>query len=269
MQADAARHRRERLPPAYQPEPLHPWHRLVSRSVSFLVERRLASIASMIGPVDASTNDPDSTAAAVRRTMQMRGRRSGACFRSARGGCYHRGQRRASVSVGMKIHHRQGIGRQDRGHRPRPSLSPTGDFKQILRALGEHGVLCFPGQRLGDRRRSPASGACSATSRSTSPTSSTSPDFREVMVLSNMTQGRQAGRPRRCRPGLAHRHVLQPRTSRSPTCSTPSRCRVRDGRPLGDTQFRNMHAAYEDLPADIKRGSQGARPRTTSPSSGT
>ena len=27
----------------------------------------------------------------------------------------------------------------------------------------------------------------------------------------------------------------------------------RDGRPLGDTQFRNMHLAYEDLPADIKR----------------
>jgi taurine dioxygenase len=27
---------------------------------------------------------------------------------------------------------------------------------------------------------------------------------------------------------------------------------VRDGRPLGDTQFRNMHAAYEDLPEDIK-----------------
>jgi taurine dioxygenase len=28
---------------------------------------------------------------------------------------------------------------------------------------------------------------------------------------------------------------------------------VRGGRPLGDTQFRNMHAAYEDLPPDIKR----------------
>jgi alpha-ketoglutarate-dependent taurine dioxygenase len=28
---------------------------------------------------------------------------------------------------------------------------------------------------------------------------------------------------------------------------------LRDGRPLGDTQFRNMHAAYEDLPDDIKR----------------
>jgi taurine dioxygenase len=28
---------------------------------------------------------------------------------------------------------------------------------------------------------------------------------------------------------------------------------TRDGRPLGDTQFRNMHAAYEGLPADIRR----------------
>jgi taurine dioxygenase len=28
---------------------------------------------------------------------------------------------------------------------------------------------------------------------------------------------------------------------------------IRDGRPLGNTEFRNMHAAYEDLPADIKK----------------
>lgn len=27
----------------------------------------------------------------------------------------------------------------------------------------------------------------------------------------------------------------------------------RDGRPLGATEFSNMHAAYEDLPADVKR----------------
>ena len=32
---------------------------------------------------------------------------------------------------------------------------------------------------------------------------------------------------------------------------------MRDGRPLGDTQFRNMHAAYEDLPADIKTRLEG------------
>ena len=31
----------------------------------------------------------------------------------------------------------------------------------------------------------------------------------------------------------------------------------RDGRPLGDTQFRNMQAAYEDLPDDIKTRLEG------------
>ena len=39
-EADAARHRREGLPPAYSLDRLHPWHRLVSRSVRFLVEHR-------------------------------------------------------------------------------------------------------------------------------------------------------------------------------------------------------------------------------------
>jgi taurine dioxygenase len=32
---------------------------------------------------------------------------------------------------------------------------------------------------------------------------------------------------------------------------------ARDGRPLGDTQFRNMHAAYEDLPGEIKSRLEG------------
>ena len=32
---------------------------------------------------------------------------------------------------------------------------------------------------------------------------------------------------------------------------------MRDGRPLGDTQFRNMQLAYEDLPDDIKTRPDG------------
>jgi taurine dioxygenase len=32
---------------------------------------------------------------------------------------------------------------------------------------------------------------------------------------------------------------------------------ARDGRPLGDTQFRNMHAAYEDLPDEMKSRLKG------------
>ena len=44
---------------------------------------------------------------------------------------------------------------------------------------------------------------------------------------------------------------------------------MRDGVSLGDTQFRNMHAAYADFRPTSRRGSKGARPRTTSPNSGT
>jgi taurine dioxygenase len=32
---------------------------------------------------------------------------------------------------------------------------------------------------------------------------------------------------------------------------------VRDGKPLGDTQFRNMHAAYDDLPAEVVQRLEG------------
>jgi taurine dioxygenase len=32
---------------------------------------------------------------------------------------------------------------------------------------------------------------------------------------------------------------------------------MRDGKPLGDTQFRNMHAAYDDLPAEVVQRLEG------------
>ena len=32
---------------------------------------------------------------------------------------------------------------------------------------------------------------------------------------------------------------------------------MRDGKPLGDTQFRNMHAAYDELPAELKQRLEG------------
>ena len=75
------------------------------------------------------------------------------------------------------------------------------------------------------------------------------------MVLSNITEN---GKP----IGLAdagqdwHTDMSYVGTSRSPTCSTPSVPR-RNGKALGDTEFRLMHAAYEDLPADIKGRLEG------------
>ena len=48
------------------------------------------------------------------------------------------------------------------------------DFRTILRALGQHGVLCFPRQTL-TTPNSPPSAAASASWRSMSPICSTSP----------------------------------------------------------------------------------------------
>ena len=47
------------------------------------------------------------------------------------------------------------------------------DYRTVLRALGEYGVLCFPGQTL-DATSLRRSAAGSASSRSTSPTPSMS-----------------------------------------------------------------------------------------------
>ena len=78
------------------------------------------------------------------------------------------------------------------------------------------------------------------------------PDFPEVMVLSNMTRD---GKP----VGLGdagqgwHTDMSYSKDIALANVLYAIKVPMRDGRPLGDTQFRNMHAAYEDLPADIKR----------------
>ena len=78
------------------------------------------------------------------------------------------------------------------------------------------------------------------------------PGFPEVMVLSNM---RVDGKP----VGLADAgqgwHTDMSYSTEVALANVLHAIRVptRDGRPLGDTQFRNMHAAYADLPAEIKQ----------------
>jgi taurine dioxygenase len=130
-----------------------------------------------------------------------------------------------------------------------------GDFRHILRALGEHGVLCFPGQQI-------ETGALAAFGRMFGELEINvanqfhEPGFPEVMVLSNMTRD---GKP----VGLGdagqgwHTDMSYSREVALANILYAIKVPIRDGRPLGDTQFRNMHLAYEDLPADIKRGLSG------------
>jgi taurine dioxygenase len=126
-----------------------------------------------------------------------------------------------------------------------------GDFKQILRALGTFGVLCFPKQRL-ETDAFARFGRMFGDLEINVANQFHEPGFPEVMVLSNITKD---GKP----AGLGdagqgwHTDMSYSRDVALANVLHALKVPMRDGRPLGDTQFRNMHLAYEDLPADIKR----------------
>ena len=130
-----------------------------------------------------------------------------------------------------------------------------GDFRHILRALGEHGVLCLPGQQLetGELARF---GRMFGELEINVANQFHEPGFPEVMVLSNVTED---GTP----VGLGdagqgwHTDMSYSREIALANVLHAIKVPMRDGRPLGDTQFRNMHLAYEELPADVKRGLSG------------
>ena len=128
-------------------------------------------------------------------------------------------------------------------------LSPAG-FRAILRALGAHGVLRFPAQTL-DTDRFAAFGARFGDLETNVANMFHEPNHPEVMILSNILRD---GKP----TGLGdagqgwHTDMSYSRPIALTTILHAQKVPVRDGKPLGDTQFLDMHAAYEDLPADIK-----------------
>jgi taurine dioxygenase len=130
-----------------------------------------------------------------------------------------------------------------------------GDFKQMLRALGEHGVLCFPRQRL-ETEEFARFGRMFGELEINVANQFHEQGFPEVMVLSNMTAD---GKP----IGLGdagqgwHTDMSYSREVALANVLYAIKVPMRAGRPLGDTQFRNMHAAYEDLPAEIKTRLEG------------
>jgi taurine dioxygenase len=132
----------------------------------------------------------------------------------------------------------------------------SGDrFKQILRALGAHGVLCFPRQKL-ETDAFAGFGRLFGDLEINVANQFHEPGFPEVMILSNITRD---GRP----TGLGdagqgwHTDMSYSRDIALANLLYAIKVPMRDGRPLGDTQFRNMQAAYEDLPDDIKRRLKG------------
>ena len=133
-------------------------------------------------------------------------------------------------------------------------LSPE-DFRGVLRALGAHGVLRFPAQTLSTSRFA-AFGARFGELETNVANMFHEPGHPEVMILSNI---KKDGKP----TGLGdagqgwHTDMSYSRPNALTTILHAHEIPIQNGRPLGDTQFRDMHAAYEDLPDTLKSRLEG------------
>jgi taurine dioxygenase len=128
---------------------------------------------------------------------------------------------------------------------------PEPEFGRILHALGHHGVLRFPGQQLdiGDVKRfselfGEIQGNPIAAADQTRP-------YPEVGILSNIKEdGAYIGSPDAGQDW--HTDMSYRETIGFVNVLYGIRIPHRDGKPLGGTEFANMHAAYDALPAEIK-----------------
>lgn len=130
------------------------------------------------------------------------------------------------------------------------------DFRRILRALGQHGVLCFPGQTF-------ATSEFAAFARRFGDLEVNvanlfhEPDFPDIMVLSNQVSA--DGKP----VGLNdagqgwHTDMSYSKDIALANVLHAQAVPTRNGKPLGETQFRNMHAAYDELPDELKHKLEG------------
>ncbi len=129
------------------------------------------------------------------------------------------------------------------------------ELEAVMQALGAHGVLRFPDQdltgvqlkqfssQLGDLEINVAGGF-------------QEPGHPEVMILSNIVED---GKP----IGLSdagqdwHTDMSYSRQIAFANVLYGIKIPKRDGRPLGNTEFCNMHAAYEDLSESLKKKLEG------------
>ena len=129
------------------------------------------------------------------------------------------------------------------------------EFDRVVRTLGERGVVRFPGQRLSGRQLADFSARFGQLEINVA-NSYQEPSIPEVMILSNIVEN---GKP----IGLAdagqdwHTDMSYSRTIAFANVLYGVKIPRREGKALGATEFSNMHAAYDGLPAEMKRDLEG------------
>ena len=125
------------------------------------------------------------------------------------------------------------------------------EYRLILRALGEYSVIRFPGQQLSARQLADFSARFGELEINVA-NAHQEPGVPEVMILSNIVAD---GKP----IGFAdagqdwHTDMSYSRTIAFANVLYAVEIPQRDGRPLGATEFSNMHAAYDGLPGELKQ----------------
>lgn len=126
---------------------------------------------------------------------------------------------------------------------------------ELMQALGRYGVLRFPQQAL-DAAQLKAFAAQLGELEINVANAFQEPGIPEVMILSNIVEN---GKP----IGLSdagqdwHTDMSYSRQIAFANVLYGIKIPRRNGRPLGNTRFCNMHAAYDDLPEDLKRRLDG------------
>ncbi|MEX0759421.1 MAG: TauD/TfdA family dioxygenase [Tistlia sp.] len=131
------------------------------------------------------------------------------------------------------------------------------DFEQVLRALGTHGVLRFPGQSLDPAAHKAFAGRFGSLEVNVAGSFQVE-EHPEVMILSNMVED---GKPLGIADAGQDWHTDMSYSETISLANVLHALRIpRDeqGEPLGNTQFANMQAAYEDLPEALKQRLAGA-----------
>jgi taurine dioxygenase len=125
-----------------------------------------------------------------------------------------------------------------------------GEFGEVLGALGHYGVLCFPKQTL-EAASLKGFAARFGELEVNVAGAYQDPVHPEVMILSNIKENGRA-------IGLAdagqdwHTDMSYSRTIAFANVLYALKVPRRNGTPLGSTEFASMHAAYDDLPANLK-----------------
>ncbi len=124
-------------------------------------------------------------------------------------------------------------------------------FADVVQAIGRYGVLCFKDQDLTPQQQADFAKRFGTLEINVAAGPYTVPDLPEVMVLSNINRD---GKP----IGLGdagqgwHTDMSYSKEIAFGNVLFALEIPRRDGKALGDTVFANMHAAYDDLPDDLK-----------------